>query len=166
MSRPSALALALALVATTARADDKEIPLDKAPPGAAKAVKAKYPKAQITRVEQEDDDGQTVFEFTLKDGDRKLEAEFTADGKFVKSEEEITEKEIPQAVMAAFRQKYPAAKPAKLEKVTKGDGAAATVVYEFDFKDGDTEVEAYFSPDGKFVEQKDSKKGEKGKKMG
>lgn len=143
---------------------DEEIPLDKVPPGAVKAVKEKYPKARIVRVEKDDDDGRTVYEFDLKDGDKKVEAGFTADGKFVKAEEEIGEKDVPPAVMAAFKQKHPAAKPSKVEKVTRGDGAQAKVVYEFDIKDGDKDYEVYFSPDGKFVEKKDTKPGKGGGK--
>lgn len=166
----SAAVFALAALSVAAAARDEEIPLDKAPAAAVKAMKQKYPNAQVTKVEKEDDDGKTVIEFTLKDGTRKLEAEFTPEGKFVKEEAEVGEKDVPQAVMAAFRQKYPAAAPTKMEKVTRGEGAEAKVVYEFDITDGGKECEVYFSPDGTFVEKKDakpadgSKAGKKGDK--
>lgn len=156
MPRLLTAAIAFAALSISSRADE-EIPLDKAPPTAVKAMKAKYPKAQVVKVEKEDDDGKPVIEFTLKDGTKKVEAEFTADGKFVKEEAEIAEKDVPAAVLKAFEQKYPDAKATRTEKVTTGDGANAEVKYEFDITDGGKECEVYFSADGKFIEKKDSK---------
>ncbi|WP_439628837.1 PepSY-like domain-containing protein [Gemmata sp.] len=154
MTRLLTAALAVSALSLPARADE-EIKLDKAPAAAVKAMKDKYPKAQVVKVEKEDDDGKSVIEFTLKDGEKKLEAEFTPEGKFVKEEAEVAEKDVPAAVLTAFKQKYPNAKPSKTEKVTKGDGGE--VKYEFDIKDGDKECEVYFAPDGKFIEKKDAK---------
>jgi uncharacterized membrane protein YkoI len=150
-------AAALVLLAQPVLADE-EIPLDKAPPAAVKAMKEKYPKVMVVKVEKEDDDGKQVIEFTLKDGDKKMEAEFTPEGKFVKEEAELAEKDVPAAVATAFKQKYPTAKATKIEKVTKDGGE---VKYEFDITDGGKECEAYFAPDGKFIEKKDVKKAEK-----
>jgi hypothetical protein len=52
-----------------------------------KAVKAKYPKAEIVSAEKGDQDGTKVYEFELKEGDKKWEASFTPEGKFVSSED-------------------------------------------------------------------------------
>lgn len=163
MTRLLSAAVALSAFALAARADE-EITLDKAPAAAVKAMKAKYPNAQVVKVEKEDDDGKPVIEFTLKAGERMLEAEFTPEGKFVKEEAEVGEKDVPAAVMAAFKQKYPAARPSKTEKVTKGEGTGAEVKYEFDITDGGKECEVYFSPDGKFLEKKDAEKKDTEKK--
>lgn len=151
------------VVAPVAARGDEEIPLEKAPPAAVKAMKAKYPKAQVVKVEREDDDSMVVIEFTLKDGETTLEAEFTPEGKFVKEEAEVAEKDVPAAVAAAFKQKYPDAKPSKVERVTTGDGPGV-VKYEFDITDAGKECEVYFSADGKFLEKKEKKDEKKDKK--
>jgi hypothetical protein len=163
MTRLLTAALALTALTLAARADE-EIPLDKAPPAAVKAMKDKYPRAQVVKVEREDDDGKPVIEFTLKDGEKKMEAEFTPEGKFVKEEAEITEKDVPAAVLTAFKQKYSSAKPSKIEKVTRGEGTRAEVKYEFDIQDGGKECEVFFAPDGKFLEKKDAKEDKKPEK--
>jgi len=51
--------------------------LDKAPKVVRDAVKAKYPKAQIVAAEKGDQDGKAVYEFDLKDGEKKWEVSFT-----------------------------------------------------------------------------------------
>ena len=51
--------------------------MDKAPKVVRDAVKAKYPKAQIVAAEKGDQDGKAVYEFDLKDGEKKWEVSFT-----------------------------------------------------------------------------------------
>lgn len=150
-------AVALALLALPA-CSDREIPLDEAPDAAAKAMKDKYPQAQVVKVEKENDGGTTVIEFTLKDGGRTIEAEFAPDGKFVKEEAEIAGKDVPAAVAAAFKEKYPDATPTKTERITAHGGE---VKYEFDITVGGEECEVFFAPDGAFIEKKGAKKAEK-----
>ncbi len=51
--------------------------MDKVPKVVRDAVKAKYPKAQIVAAEKGDQDGKAVYEFDLKDGEKKWEVSFT-----------------------------------------------------------------------------------------
>ena len=161
MSRISAMMLVLSPLAVRA---DEEIPLDKAPAAAVKAMKTKYPKAAVKKVEKEDDDGKTVIEFTLHDGKKTIEAEFTPEGKLVKEEAEVGELDVPKVVMAAFRMRYPNAAPTKMERVTKGEGTEAKITFEFDIQDGGKECEVFFAADGAFVEKKESKPAKSVKK--
>jgi hypothetical protein len=141
----------LVLGAAVARADDEKIPLDKVPKKVLEAVKAKYPKAEIVAAEKGDQDGTEVYEFDLKEGDKKWEASFTPDAKFVSSEEPIKEADLPAKVKEAFKKKYPDAKVVEMEKETTGEGDKAKVVYEIVIEHGKGKLEVQFDPEGKFL---------------
>ena len=154
----TAVVLALSL---NARADeDEKVPLDKVPAKVKDAVKAKYPKAEIVTASMGDVDGTKVYEFELKQGEKKWEAAFTPDGKFHSAEEPIaTEADLPAKVKEGFRKKYPDAKLVSIEKETSGEGDAAKVVYEIIVQKGTEKVEVQFDPEGKFLGEE--KVGEK-----
>jgi hypothetical protein len=148
--------LALFIVASGLQADEK-ISLDKVPARIKRALKVKYPKAHVVSAAKETEDGKTVYEFKLEDGDKKWEATFTPAGKFVGTEEAIEEGALPEAVKKALNKKYPEAKVLKMDKETTGEGASAKVVYEIVIEMGSKKSEVQFDPTGKFL-------GEEGKK--
>jgi uncharacterized membrane protein YkoI len=133
------------------RAEDEKIPLDKVPKVVLDAVRAKFPKAEIVAAEKGDQDGKIVYEFDLKQGDKKWEAAFTPEGKFVSTEEEVKEADLPAKVSDAFKKKYPGAKVVAIEKETTGEGADAKVVYEIVIEAKKGKLEVQFSPNGKFL---------------
>src|SRR5262245_40307121 len=149
------VALSVGMVAS---AEDEKIPLDKVPAKVKEAVKAKYPKAEIESAELGDQDGKKVYEFNLKEGDKKWEASFTPEGKFVSAEEPIAkEDDLPAKVKEAFRKKYPDAKVVRMEKETIGEGAVEKVVYEIVIEKGKDQVEVQISPDGKILDEEKKK---------
>jgi len=139
------------------RAAEKKITLDKVPANVLKAAKAKYPKAELVSAEQEDENGKTVFEFKLKEGEKKWEATFAADGKLVGIEEVIKESDLPAKVKTALQKKYSDAEVLRCEKETTGEGDSAKVVYEILIKTAKGKREVEFAPDGKVVGQEAKK---------
>jgi uncharacterized membrane protein YkoI len=146
------LAIVALSVGVVAWAEDEKISLDKVPAKVKEAVKAKYPKAEIVSAELGDQDGKKVYEFDLKEGDKKWEVSFTPEGKFVSAEEPVAkEDDLPATVKEGFRKKYPDAKVVSIEKETSGEGDATKVVYEIVIEKGKGKVEVQFDPDGKFI---------------
>jgi hypothetical protein len=143
---------------TAVQGDDEKVTLDKVPSKVKEAVKAKYPKAQIVSAAKGDQDGTKVFELMVKQGSKKWEACFTPEGKFVASEELITEAELPAKVKDGFRNKYPDAKVVKMEKETTGEGEKSKVVYEIVIESGPDQVELQYDPNGKFLGSEKVKK--------
>jgi hypothetical protein len=147
-----AVAAALALGLSAWADDDEKVPLEKVPAKVKDAVKAKYPKAEIVSAELGDVDGTKVYEFELKQGEKKWEASFTPGGKFHSSEEPVaSEADLPAKVKEGFRKKYPDAKVVSIEKETTGEGTAEKVVYEIIIEKGKDKVEVQFDPEGKFI---------------
>jgi hypothetical protein len=136
---------------------DEKVSLDKVPGKIKRALKAKYPRAHVVSAAKETEEGKTIYEFKLEDGDKKWEATFTPEGKFVGTEEAIKEADLPSEVKEALQKKYPEAKVLKMDKETTGEGTSAKVVYEIVIQMGEKKSEVQFDPKGKFL-------GEEGKK--
>jgi Putative beta-lactamase-inhibitor-like, PepSY-like len=152
------LAAVIGMSGLWALAEEKEIPLDKVPAKVLDAVKAKWPKAKIEEAEVDDEDGKTVYEFELEEEDGKNEREwsatFSADGKFIESEEEVKLSDVPKATLDALLKKYPLAKKPKVEKVTQGEGATPKVFYELRFT-----IEAKIDAAGQILGEEEVVKG-------
>ena len=68
-----------------------------------------YPKAVVKNVSRETVAGKTIYEVESVDGGRARNLDYNADGSVITYEEELTEAEVPAAVMAAIRARYPKA---------------------------------------------------------
>jgi uncharacterized membrane protein YkoI len=64
-------------------------------------------------------------------------------------EKELTQKEMPQAVLEAFQKAYPKAKDVKYSEEKAMDGKMA---YEVEFKEAGKEFEAVYSAEGTLIE--------------
>src|SRR3954454_22368289 len=91
-------ALGLILLATVARADETEIPLDGLPKAVADAARAKFPGARWREAAQETEDGQTVYEVALTHEGHRMDVTFQPDGTLVLIETEVPEADLPEAV--------------------------------------------------------------------
>jgi hypothetical protein len=111
----------LSILVVPARADEEKIPVDKLPAGVRKAVKSKFPKAEIENASKEVDDGETIYEVELEIKDRSVDVTLKADGTILEIEREIPFDEVPKAVKKALAARYPKAKIEKVEEVTKGE---------------------------------------------
>jgi uncharacterized membrane protein YkoI len=152
-----AAAVGVLCVAGALFADEQKITLDKVPGVVKRACKAKYPRAQVSAVTKETEDGKTTYEFKLSEGDKKWEATFDSEGKFEGTEEVIAESDIPDKVSEGLKTKYPGAKILKAEKETKGEGDSAKIVYEMVIQAGDKKMEVQFDPSGKFIAEEAKK---------
>jgi hypothetical protein len=141
---------ALSTMAFMARADEEKSSVKNLPAAVKRAIKKKFPKAEIEKVSKEVEDGKTTYEVLLEIEDRPVDVAFQADGTILEIEKEIPFKELPAQVKKALAAKYPEAKIEKVEIVTKGEDGPA--VYEIVIK-----TEVVFTAKGKLVEAKEKK---------
>ena len=113
--------LGLSVLMVPARADEEKIPVEKLPAAVQKAIKSKFPKAEIERASKEVEDGKTIYEVELEIKDRSVDVAFKADGTILEIEREVPFDEVPKAVKKKLAAKYPKAKIEKVEEVTKGE---------------------------------------------
>lgn len=113
--------LGLAVVMMPARADEEKVSVDKLPAAVKKALKRKFPKAEIEKATKEVEDGNTVYEVELEIKDRSVDVSLKADGTILEIEREVPADELPEAVRKKLAASYPKAKIEKAEEVTKGE---------------------------------------------
>ncbi len=150
--------LAFVIAATSTRADEEKVALDKLPKPVVDAVKKKFPKAELNSASKEKEDGKIVYEVNIKDGKTTIEVTVTPEGKIVSIEKEITVKDLPKAVAETLESKYPKATIKKVEEIIKEDKLTA---YEVLLVTAEKKaLEVVFSPEGKVVseEKKDNDK--------
>jgi Putative beta-lactamase-inhibitor-like, PepSY-like len=145
--------LAVSTMASMTRADEEKISVEKLPAAIKKAIKKKFPKAEIEKASKEVEDGRTTYEVLLEVDDRPIDVAFKADGTILEIEREIPFKELPAKVKKSLETKYPGAKIEKVEMVTKGEDGPA--VYEIAIK-----AEVVFTAKGKLVKAKEKEEEE------
>jgi len=116
------------------------------PAAVEKAFKAAYPGAVVKATLKETKDGQTVFEIESVDKGLTRDLLYTGDGTVLEIEEQLLDEDVPPAVTAAIKARYPKARLTKREKLTKGQ----TVEYEFRAT-GAGVKELVLNPDGSWV---------------
>jgi uncharacterized membrane protein YkoI len=153
----------LVLAVTAGRADEEKIPLDKLPKAVVDAVKAKYPKGELKSAEKEKEDGKTVYEVALKDGEHSIEVTLTPEGTILGIEKVIAAKDLPRAVTEALEAKYPKAAHKKVEEVIEfKDGAEQAPVYEVLLVTADNKkYEVVLTAEGKITKVEDKNKEKK-----
>jgi uncharacterized membrane protein YkoI len=148
----------LVVLAATAGADDKKIPLDKVPEKVMAAIKDRFPGADVNSVEKETEDGKVVYDVELKHKGRKYEMDIQEDGTVIEIEKEVAAKDVPEAVTKAIEAKFPKATVEEVMEVNKVKGKEETPThYEVTIVTAEKKkMEVTVSLDGKTV------KGEKG----
>jgi uncharacterized membrane protein YkoI len=150
----------LLLPVLAAQAQEKKVPLKKVPKAVLKAVKDKFPGAEVKSAsteKDEKDDKKIVYEVTIKHKGSNIDVSVTPEGKIVSIEKQIAFKDLPEAVSAAVKKKYPKAKIKLTEEVTKGD----EITYEILLVTTEKKTyEIVLDPKGKILktESKDKKK--------
>jgi len=163
--RSSLLAIAVAILTVavaTSRADESEVELGDVPKAGIDAVKAMFPKAEITGAAKETEDDKTVYEVTLKQAGRTIDVTVGTDGKIQVVEKEIAEKDMPAEVRRALDARYPKAVYKIVEQVDAvKDGKPKLDFFETLLVTAQGEkLEVKIAPDGKI---KDVEKKEAGK---
>lgn len=132
-------------------------PKEEAPAAAKAAFAAKYPTAEKVKWSVEKP-GEFEAEFTLN----KVESSalFDAAGKFLESETEIKEAELPQTVKATIAKDFAGYKLDEIEEATDAKGITT---YEMEAAKGKDKLEISFDANGKLL-SKEPLKEEKGEK--
>jgi hypothetical protein len=133
-------------------AGEEKVPLDKLPKEVVKAVTAKFPKAKMESAIKATVDGKSKYEVTMRAGKFGIDISITADGKIEQIEKEMALGDLPKPVSDAFKSKYPKVKVNRIEELSKDD---KVVSYELLIESGARTLEAYFDPQGKFLQEKD-----------
>jgi putative PepSY-like beta-lactamase-inhibitor len=116
-----ATVLATLTMATVSLADEEKISVKELPKAVLRAVKEKFPKAEIKGAAKEEEDGKTTYEVMLKVKGRSVDVAMKADGTILEIEKEMAVDDLPKAVRKTLSAKYPNAKITKAEAVTKGE---------------------------------------------
>jgi Putative beta-lactamase-inhibitor-like, PepSY-like len=119
------------------------------PPAIEKAFKSSYPNATIKKVMKETQAGKPVYEVESVDNGKRRDLMYQPDGTVISYEEELTQADVPDAVLKAIKTRYPKAQMTRYEKlVEKG-----TSTFEIQLK-GAGVSEAVLMPDGTWVSPK------------
>src|SRR5262245_29745037 len=121
----------------------------KAPAAVTAAFKAAYPAATIKHVSKEVEKGETIYEIESVDAGRNRDLLYHADGKLISYEEALTEAEVPAAVTAALKARYPKATVTRRERLVEGQ----KVSIELGLR-GASVGEAVLTPDGAWISPK------------
>ena len=152
---------ALVLLSTSrAHANEQKIKESAVPQKVLEAVTAKYPSAKKIGFEKEIEDGKTTYEVKLEDGARKIDIDFSTEGKILAEEEKIDFKALPDTAKNAFTaSKYGKWTVKGAEKVIKEENEADPS-YEIMVVKGDKRFEIVLDKDGNITkeEEKHAKK--------
>lgn len=121
------------------------------PEAVMKSLGGLYPGATVVRVKEEEEDGLFVYEVELDVDGIGAEAEVTAEGKILRSEEEIDADDLPEAVLQAVNGLHPEAAVREAARIFEG----AAVSYEVDLTVEGRTIKIRLSPEGEVVEQED-----------
>jgi hypothetical protein len=106
----------MALITSTGRSEtkDKEIKL---PEAVQKTFKEKFPKAEIEKLEVEEENGVTVYDIEFKEGDTEKETDITADGIMLEFTIVIDARAVPAAAMKPIEKAAEGAKMKRIERI-------------------------------------------------
>jgi hypothetical protein len=123
-------------------------PVGACPPNVSAAVTREHPDATQKACEAERKNGSGIFEVTLEMRDGSIqEMELSPDGEILVVEEVIAVTALPKSVADAFAQRYPDARPERVERITPR-GRPPTFEIAFG------ENAATFGDDGAFIDEK------------
>ena len=97
-----------------------EKPAVKLPDPVTKTFQATFPKAQITKLDVDEENGVTVYDIEFTDGKIEKETDITADGTMLEFTVVIPAKEVPAAAMKAVRAAAKGGKIGRIERVEIG----------------------------------------------
>lgn len=145
----AALLLAQTGLARAADPDEEEIPLDKVPKPVLAAIKKKFPDSKVQSAARQIDDDEIVFEILIRHKAHEIYVLCNPEGKILETDREITVKELPKAVVASLKKKYPKANIMSVEEVTEDD----EVTYALLLKHNKKTLHVLFDPKGKMIEE-------------
>lgn len=139
-----AISAAAALMAISAAAAEKKIPLKDLPAAVQKTIQEETRNATLVGLEKEQDNGKTVYELETKVDGRTRDLTIDAEGKVIEVEEEMILSGVPAAARAAIEKAAAGGTIEQVEALTKG-GATD---YEASFTKGGKKSQIIVSSDG------------------
>ncbi len=141
--------LGAALLAIAAMA---AAPADEAPKPVRDGVAARFPGAEIEKVEKEEEDGQVVYELELRDGEGRIDVEVRADGRILQIETAIKPADLPGPVARLVAARHPGKAVEMAEKVVDFRKGREVTTYEVVIEVDGRKVEIEATPEGKLVD--------------
>jgi len=130
------------------------------PEKAKAAVSKTFPKATITNVKTEYEDGAQVVEVELAEDGREMSVKMSSDGTLLSVESEVSVKDVPTTVIETVRKQAGGGRIKEAEKVEVRavirNGKTARLrepqlLYEVEVEKGGREAEFKVTPDGKLL---------------
>lgn len=126
---------------------------DQVPQKVKDAFTKKFPTAKKVKWDKEN---ATEWEAEFKMNNTEYSANFLEDGTWKETEHEIDDKEIPQNVKSALMSAYAGYKIKESEMSETKDG----MLYEFEIKKGESEMEVAIDSNGKIVKKEMKKEND------
>lgn len=141
MLLPITAMLALSITACGQKLSESEVPQP------VKAAFAKqFPGAERAKWELED---KKDYEVNFKQGGSAMSAKYSADGKWLETEQAIQAAMLPAAVHDAIAKDYAGHKLEEIERAERPDG----LFYEVELEKGEQTLDVVFAPDGRVVKR-------------
>jgi hypothetical protein len=138
--------------AAAVAADDSEpqpLPLNQVPPAVMKAVMAKFPSAKPQSAAQGVEDNRPFIDVHILVINQKIWVTCEPSGKISVIDREISLKDLPAAVTAALKKKYPQAKIRLVNEITDEGKPTYEIAVTFQKKP----VIAVFAANGEFLDE-------------
>ena len=119
----------LGLIVAVSVGDEEKIPLAKLPDKVTAAVKAKFPDAELLGASTEKENGELVYEVSLKYKGHHYDVTLKPDGTITDIEKTIAAKDLPKAVAKALEDKYPKATYKIVEEIFKVEKKEEKLAY-------------------------------------
>lgn len=129
----------------------QKITPDKVPAPVKQAFAKKFPAATDVKYEMEKKD----YEINFKDKGVEMSANFDATGKWLETETEIKQSDLPKEVSASVAKNFAGY---KISEVAKVESADKGLCYEMDLKNDKEGYEVQFSPKGDILKKHPLKK--------
>jgi hypothetical protein len=108
------LGLVLTCAASAAQKPDLE---GRLPAAVKKTFRVQFPKAEIEKLDVEEENGVTVYDLEFRDGDTEKETDITADGTMLEFTVVIAAKDVPRAAMASIQKGAAGATMKRIERI-------------------------------------------------
>jgi hypothetical protein len=130
----------------------QKITPDKVPAAVKQAFAKKFPAATDIKYEMEKKD----YEISFKDKGVEMSANFDAAGKWLETETELNESDLPKEVSASVAKNFAGF---KISGIARTETPVNGVIYEMDLKKGTEGYEVEFSAKGNILKKTPLKKG-------
>ena len=158
MKHSSALLLALIVIIAISGAFDRTNAQEKKkfaakdlPAAVSEAFTKAYPKAVITGIDKEVENGKTFYEIESLDGTMKRDLLYTPEGTVTEIDEALSAEALPEAVKKAIAKEFPTGTIRKAEKATHG----VKLQYDVVVNNNKKMYEASVGVDGKILSKKE-----------